>query len=72
MGERGKAEHPWRHGLFVGPRRQRALTATEVGALREAHATGRFTLRSLARIYDVSQTAVRNALRENYQPRKDS
>ena len=47
------------------------FTATEVKALRQAHATGRFSISSLARTYGTSWATVNKALKDTYRPRME-
>jgi hypothetical protein len=47
------------------------LTFTEVRALRQAHSTGRFSKRSLGKIYAINAVTVANALKDTYKPRTD-
>jgi hypothetical protein len=64
--------HDWKiQGRLSPLRRPAILTWTEMSALREAWRTGRFTKRSLGRIYDISGVTVANALKDTYKPRMD-
>lgn len=66
-------DHPFRRysGRLSPPPRPAALNVTEVTALRQAHATGCFSYRELARIYSVSDATVKRALSDDYKPRRD-
>jgi hypothetical protein len=64
--------HDWKiRGRLSPPRPQCLLTFTEVRALRQAHSTGRFSIRSLAKIYDVNWGTAASALKDTYKPRTD-
>lgn len=65
-------EHPWNRKFRLSPPPTPSkLTAVEVRALRQAHSSGRFSMNSLARIYDVNWGTVRSALKDTYKPRMD-
>ena len=62
--------HDWPiRGRLSPPRRPSILTLTEVEALRQAWATGRFSKRSLSKIYDINEGTVASALKDTYKPR---
>lgn len=55
----------WNHA-GLGQALPGALTFKEVNALKQAHATGRFSKASLARMYDTSRDAVNRILAGSY------
>ena len=68
------ANGPWgneKRGMAAHSGQQSTLTAVECGAIRQAFATGRFSKRSIGRMYDVREQVIGLVVRNMYRPRRE-
>lgn len=68
-----RGDHPWKSRKSKGfgpPPREPKLTLSEVEAIKKAHGTGRFSMRGLGRIFDVSANIITKVVAGSYRWKK--